>query len=191
MEILVVVTVISLLMAMGVTGFRKSWESQEIRASALKLANDLTLATQISAKMSRPVEVRFYKFMDIAIASPQPQFRAYQLVERDGLTGKVNPLFEVQRFEGTTIMSAYTRFSTLAGKSIAATQGEDPELGLGSYEYVSVEFRPDGTTNLDPGNAEPWTITLGPVKWLDNPGETPKDFQCLGIDGGTGAVRIY
>lgn len=191
-EILVVVTIISLLMAIGVTGFRKSWESQEIRASAMKLASDLALASQISAKMSRPIEVRFYKFMDPAIASMQPQFRAYQIVERDAETGIARPLYESQRFEGTTILSSYKKFSTvLFGRSIPRKESEDPEIGLGDYEYVSVEFLPNGTTNLEPDVSEPWTLTLGPVRWLDDPGVTPKDYQCLGIDPRTGVVKNY
>lgn len=191
-EILVVVTIISMLMAIGVTGFRKSWESQEIRASAMKLASDLALASQISAKLSRPVEMRFYKFMDPAIASPQPQFRAYQIVERDAVTDLVHPLYEAQRFEGTTVLSSYKKFSTLLfGRSIPRKESEDPEVGLGDYEYVSVEFRPDGTTNLEPDVNEPWTLTLGPVRWLDDPGVTPKDYQCLGIDPRTGVVKMY
>jgi len=191
-EILVVVMVIALLMMVGLNGFRKTWESQEIRASAMKLASDLALAAQLSVKLSRPVEVRFYKFMDPAIASPQPQFRAYQIVERDVKTNVATPLYESQRFEGTTILSSYKKFSTLLfGRSTPRSQKEDPEIGLGEYEYVSVEFLPDGTTNLEPDVSEPWTLTLGPARWIDDPGVTPKDFQCLGIDPRSGVVRIY
>lgn len=191
-EMLVVVMVIALLMMVGLNGFRKTWESQEIRASAMKLASDLTLAAQLSVKLSRPVEVRFYKFMDPVIASPQPQFRAYQIVARDVRTNVATPLYEAQRFEGTTILSSYKKFSTLLfGRSTPRRENEDPEVGLGEYEYVSVEFLPDGTTNLEPDVSEPWTLTLGPARWLDDPGVTPKDFQCLGIDPRSGAVRTF
>jgi uncharacterized protein (TIGR02596 family) len=191
-EILAVVLIITLLMSVGVIGFRKSWESQEIKASAMKLSSDLVLASQLAVKLSRPMEVRFYKFRDPGIASPQPQFRAYQIVERDVVTGVVAPRYESQRFEGTTIMSSYKKYSTaLFGRSVQRQDSVDPDIGIDDYEYVAVEFLPDGSTNLEPDATEPWTLTLGPVRWLDDPGMTPPTFQCLAIDARTGVVTLY
>jgi hypothetical protein len=81
--------------------------------------------------------------------------------------------------------------STILGKTIAPVPERDPELGMGPYEFVSVEFSPSGRTNLDPSAPDPWTITMIPVTYANRPGEMPKEFQVLGIDARSGAVRIW
>jgi len=199
MEMLLVLGLVSALMAIGLMGTRKNWESQEVKASALKLAADLAMAPQLAAKLNRTVEIRFYKFVDPAIAHPMPQFRGYQLLERVewengpfALGMKSAPLYEMQRLEGTTIMANYTRYSTLLppGQETAFVPGYDPDLHVGPYSYVAVEYRPDGTTNLPKTTGEPWFVTLTVVSWLDSMG-LPTIFQCLGIDPSNGAVKIY
>ena len=199
MEMLLVLGLVSLLLAIGIMGTRKNWESQEVKASALKMAADLAMAPQLAAKLNRTVEVRFYKFSDPAIAYPTPQFRGYQLLERweweNGPTSlgiKAVPLFEMQRLEGTTIMAAYRRYSSLLppGQATAYTPGLDPDLQVGPYEFVSVEYRPDGTTSLPQTNGEPWFLTLTVVSWLETQG-IPKIFECIGIDPMNGAVKLY
>ncbi len=196
-EIMVVMGLISLLIVITISGIRKNWEPQEIRASAIKLASDLALASQLAVKMNKPVEVRFYQFQDVAIANPNPQFRGYQLMVLEPITATQGirlptpaPLYELQRFEGTTIMSSYTKYSSLAGRAQSPQPG-DRDLGIGDYKYQSVEFRPDGTTDLPPPAGGQWTITLGPVRWLDNAAVTPADYQCISIDWANGAVRLY
>ena len=199
MEMLLVLGLVSLLMAIGIMGTRKNWESQEVKASALKLAADLAMAPQLAAKLNRTVEIRFYKFLDPAIAHPMPQFRGYQLLERveweQGPTSiglRTIPIYEMQRLEGTTIMANYTRYSTLLppGQETTYKPGYDPELQVGQYSYVAVEYRPDGTTNLPPTTGEPWFLTLTVVSWLDSMG-LPTIYQCLGIDPSNGSVRFY
>jgi uncharacterized protein (TIGR02596 family) len=200
-ELLLVLAMVSILMMIVVGPTRRTWEGQEVKASALKLAHDLALASQTATRLNTTVEVRFYQFNDIGISSNEAQFRAYQLIERvplagaTGTNGSVHtfprPIFEVQRFEGNTVMSSRTKYSSLAGGRTTQRQPTDPELGIGNYTYASVEFRPDGTTDLEPPGREPWTISLGPLRWIENPLVTPKDIQCIGIDWATGAVRIF
>ena len=189
-EMLAVVSIILALFAVASSGFKKTWESQELRASALQLSNDLVLASQTAVKLGKPVQVRFYKYNALDVATEKPQFHAYQLLVRDPLTNLTVPLHELQRFESTTLMSAFARFSTIAAHPVKS-QKHDPMISEGSYEYVAVEFRPNGRTNLDPSAPDPWTITLIPVTWADRVGETPKDFQTLSIEPGTGAVRMW
>lgn len=189
-EMLVVVGIVLSLFAVASSGFRKTWESQELRASAMQLATNLALASQTSIKLGKPVQVRFYRYQSAEVATEKPQFHSYQLLVRDPLTNLALPLHEMQRFESTTIMSSFERFSSIASKPVKAEKF-DPNLTVGEYEYVSVEFRPNGRTNLDPAALQPWTITLIPVTWADRIGETPKDFQTLSIEPGTGAVRMW
>lgn len=189
-EMLAVVTIILALFAVASTGFRKTWESQELRAAGIQLANDLALASQTAVKTGKPVLVRFYRYQPEDVATEKPQFRAYQLLTRDPLTNLALPLHEMQRFEGTTLMSGFERFSSIASRPVKSEKF-DPYIGVQEYEYVSVEFRPNGRTSLDPSALDPWTITLIPVTWADRIGETPKDFQTLSIEPGTGGVRMW
>ncbi len=189
-EMLLVLGIIIGLFALAAAGFKKTWQSQELRASALQIANDLSLASQTAIKQGKPVQVRFYKYQAVELATEKPQFYAYQLLTRDPLTNLVVPLFEMQRFQGTSIMSGFERFSSIARRPIKSEKF-DPSPGIGEYEYVTVEFRPNGRTNLDPAAPEPWTLTLIPITWAERLGETPKDFQTLSIEPSTGAVRIW
>ena len=179
-----------MLFAVASAGFRKSWQSQELKASVIHLAHDLNLAALSAQRLNKPVEVRFYLYMADAIASPDPHYHAYQLVVHDAAAGTSVPLFELQTLEGTTLISANPRFSSIIYTPQARVPGHDPDLGIGEDKYVSVEFRPNGTTNLAI-NSPPWTLTLIPARAADRSGELPTDYQALCIHPESGAVHIY
>jgi uncharacterized protein (TIGR02596 family) len=202
---LLVVTIIISLFAIASQGLKKTWEGQELKSSAMKLANDISLASQTAVKLNKPVQLRFYKFEDNSIASEQTQFRAYQLVvaavqpTQSGVTIQWRPLYELQRLEGNTVMTSNQRFSTLLQNPQKPNPVEaDSRLqvlyatGLGQtgVEMATVDFRPDGSTNLDAGTNTPWTVTFVPIR---NATDTnlPADFQTLTIAPETGAVRVY
>lgn len=195
-EMLFVLTIISILIAVAGTGAKKSWESQEIKASALRLSHDIALASQTAMKLNRPVHLMFFKFYDTDLVAEQPQYRAYQIMSVEP-TGQPRPVFEVQRLEGTTLISSSRRFSSALGAPQALAGGMNFNAGGGggggsdTYEFTSIEFRPDGSTNLDPDEKEPWTITLIPVRYADRTGELPREFRTLVITPENGSVRMY
>lgn len=202
-ETLVVLAIVVGLFALAATGFRKTWQSQELRASAIQLASDMSLASQTAIRLGKPVQVRLYKYQAPEVASESPRFFAYQLLMRDKVLGLATPLYEMQRFQGTTVMSENGAFSTLAytkpTKAQLSLSGDftqlDPALAIGDYEYLTIEFRPNGRTNLQPHPVEPWTITLVPMleaeKLPDQSAGAPVDFQTLSIDPLTGAVHLW
>jgi uncharacterized protein (TIGR02596 family) len=202
-ETLVVLAIIVSLFAVASAGFRKAWQGQELRASAIQLASDLSLASQSAIRLGRPVQLRLYKYQAQEVASEQPRFFGYQLLVRDKVLGLATPLHEMQRFQGTTVMSENGVFSTIAYTKPTKAQftltGDltqlDPALAIGEYEYLTIEFRPNGRTNLEPHPAEPWSITLVPIleaeKLPNQSAETPVNFQTLTIDPLTGAVKIW
>ena len=202
-EMLMVLTIIIGLFAIAASGFKKSWQSQELRASAIQLASDMSLASQSAIRLGRPVQVRFYRYQPVEVASQEPQFFAYQILVRDKIIGLAAPLYEMQRFQGTTVMTDKGAFSTIAytkptvaNMKLSGDMSQlDPVLAIGEYEYLSIEFRPDGRTNLDPYPSEPWTITLVSIldgeRLADHSADTPVDFQTLSIEPLTGAVRIW
>jgi uncharacterized protein (TIGR02596 family) len=87
-EMLVVLAIILSLFAVAAAGFKKSWQSQELRASAIQLASDMSLASQTAIRTGNPVQVRFYKYQPLELATEKPQFYAYQLLLRDKLLGR-------------------------------------------------------------------------------------------------------
>lgn len=190
-EVLVTVTIVVMLFAAAAAGAKKSWASQELKASAIRLSHDLALASQTAVKLNQPVQVRFYKYEGLDNASGTPQFQSYQMVVRDPRSGVVRPLLERQSFEGPTVLSSFPRFSSLVSKTEKRDREKDPDLAIGNYEYASVEFRPNGRTNLDPAAKQKWTLTLIPPAWTDRIGELPPDFQTLSIEPLTGAVRMW
>lgn len=198
-EMLMVLAIVSVLLATAASGMKKAWQGQEIRASAMQLAGDLALASRTAVKLNKPVVVRFYKYMEPRIAHQDKQFAAWQLLTREtsptNPEGKIVPLYEVHRCEGTTLMSQHrigsSLCSTIFGPATKMNRERDPEVGIGEYEYVGIEFSPSGRTNLDPDANEPWTITFIPMLYADRPGEMPKEFQVLGLDARSGAVRIW
>ena len=195
-----VMAITVLLFAAAASGMKKAWQGQEIRSTAIRLAHDIALASQTAVKLNKPVELRFYKYRDERIAHPEKQFFAWQLLTReqtaaDG-TARLKPLFEVQRCDGTTLMSTHRIGRSLCSTVLGTTtikydEKRDPNVGIGEYEYVSVEFTPSGRTNLDPEAADPWTLTMIPVIYADRPGEMPKEYQVVGIDARSGAPRIW
>ncbi len=189
-EIMFVVSIMVLLFAVGAAGAKKSWQSQELRASAIHLTHDLSLACLTAQKLNQPVEVRFYQYMADVIASPDPHYHAYQLLTYDSTLGKLMPLYELQTFEGTTLMSPNARFTSIMHPPQSYNAATDPNLIIGNYQYISIEFRPNGTTNLAQ-DAPPWTITLIPALAADNSGTLPKEYQVIRIHPDSGTVQLY
>jgi uncharacterized protein (TIGR02596 family) len=195
---LIVLTIILTLFAIAARGAKKTWEGQEIRASAMKLSADLTLASQSAVKLNRTVQVRFLQYHDMNVAVESPQFHAYQLVVSvdGGLTTQWRALYEVQKLEGSTIISSAPKFSTLVERPQQLNPQQDSRLmraymEMPNLKYTSIEFRPDGSTNLDPDANTPWMLTLVPVRYATELNEMPNDFSTLIISPDTGAVRVY
>ena len=190
-EILVVAGILSIFMLAAGYGARKSWRSQEILASATKLAQDLALAQAAAIKRNQPVEVRFYKFFDPAVPGDKPHYRSYQFIVYDPQAQHLVKLNELETFEGTTVMSRFTRFSSIVTNEKHFDATRDPYPGMGDFDWVSIEFRPDGSTNLQPIPNGQWTITLIPDLYADDTASLPADFRTLVIDPDTGAVTTH
>lgn len=204
-EMLFVLSLMIILFAVAANGAKKSWQSQEIKASAIRLAHDLSLASQTAQKLNKPVVVRLYKYYAPAIASETPHLHAYQLMVYDppppassgtasaqsGQQPSYKPLYEVQALEGTTLISESRLFTSIIANP-AFSQGPDQDVGIGNYQFIGIEFRPDGSTNLT-GNKEPMTITLIPARAADTEkeNELPKEFQTLVIHPENGTVTVY
>ena len=185
-EMLVVMAVAAILLGAAGNGLKSTWRSQQIFASAGNLMQAFSLAKSTAIRFNRPVQVRIYKFQDGDITSADPQFRAFQVtgVSPTASGDQFNQISELQKFESTIVMSRFPEFSSIVSSETVLPSGDN-------YSYVAVEFRPDGSTNLEPNPAKPWTITLLSDWGADDKTKLPKDARTLVISPDTGAVSLY
>lgn len=192
-EILLVATVVALLLAAAGYGLKSTWRSQQIAGSAASLAQAFAFAQTTAIKQNRPVQVRIYKFQDGDLATDAVHFRAYQLVAVDpdpaGGDDKLTLLTELQKFEGTTVMSKEKDYSSILATETIMSGGSNP--GGESLSYVAVEFRPDGSTDLESEPSDPWTLTLLSDFYAEGSAELPKDARTLIINPDTGMVSVH
>lgn len=192
-EMLLVVTVVAMLLGVAGYGLKNSWRSQQIGASAASLAQALAFAQSTAIKQNRPVQVRIYKFQDGDLATDAVHFRAFQLVSAEpdpaGGNDKLALITELQKFEGTTVMSKDRKYSTILATEKIMSGGSNP--GGESLSYVVVEFRPNGSTNLESHPSDPWTLTLLSDFFAENNADLPKDARTLIIDPDTGMVSVH
>ena len=185
-EMLLVAAVITILLGLAGSGMKTTWRSQQIFASASNLMQAFSLAQSTAIRQNRPVQVRIYKFQDGDITSKDPQFRAFQIVGvNPAATGdQFYQVSELQKFESTIVMSKFPEYSSIVASETVLPSGD-------SYSYVAVEFRPDGSTNLETNPAQPWTITLLTDWGSDDKSKLPKDARTLVISADTGAVSLF
>ena len=185
-EMLFVMAIVSLLLALGASGLRTTWRSQQIYTSATNLMQACSLARSTAIRHQHPIQLRIYRFQDGDITGTTPQYRAFQVV---GVNAGVDQdqfysVNELQKFEGTTVMSKFPQYSSIV---VGETKLGDTD----DYSYVAIEFRADGSTNLETNPSTPWTITLLNDWGSDKQDSPPKDARTLVISPDTGTVSLF
>ena len=190
MEVLVTAAVISVLISASL-GWSKSWRSQQVLAAATRLAQDLQLARSLALKRAQPVEVRFYSNQDPTLTTTAPQYKTWQIVGYDSREERIIRLGELQRFDSTVIMSRIPTLSSIVQNERELDFVRDPSPSRLQTRMCSVEFRPDGSTSLNPDPAFAWTITLLTDGFADETHNLPPDFRTLVITPENGGVTVY
>ncbi len=189
-EVLVTAAVISVLIAAS-GGWTKSWRSQQVLAAATRLAQDMQLARSLAIKRGQPVEIRFYSNQDPNLTTRTPQYKTWQIVGYDSREERITRLGELQRFESTVIMSRFPTLSSIVENERPLDFIRDPSPALLQTRLCAVEFRPDGSTSLDPDPARTWTITLLTDGFADETHNLPPDFRTLVITPENGGITVY
>ena len=185
-ETLLVMAVVVILLALGANGLRTTWRSQQIYTSATNFMQACSLARSTAIRHNHPIQVRIYRFQDGDLTGTTPQYRAFQVVGVNAGTDQDQfySVNELQKFEGTTVMSKFPQYSSIV---VGDTKLGDSD----NYSYVVIEFRPDGTTNLETNPKQPWTITLLSDWGSDKEDKLPKDARTLVISPDTGTVSLF
>ena len=188
-EMLMVVSIMVAFMAAAGFGVQSTWRSQQVAASAAMLAQEFALARTLAIKRNQPVQVAIYRTKDEFTTTGKPQYRAFQILAlSSGGVGYGGVLTEMRRFESTIVMSGFERFSSVVVLDTTSGGGGGSS---GSYSAVVIEFRPDGTMALDPDPQKPWTITLIPDSYAEEPDKLPKDFRSLVLNPESGSVTVH
>ncbi len=190
LEVFVTISIMVVLLAIG-TGMSSSWRSQQVLASATRLAQDLQLARSLAMKRGQPVELRLYSNQDLSLTTRDPQYKTWQIVGYDPREERITKLGEVQRFDSTVILSRFATLSSVTSTERPLDITRDPVPSLLPTRVCIIEFRPDGSTSLDPDPGQVWTLTLLTDEFADETHNLPPDFRTLVITAENGNVVVY
>lgn len=186
-EMIVVMGIAAILFGLGANGLRKTWRSQEVYSSATSLVQAFSMARTSAIRYGKPMQVRIYRFQDGDLANTEAQFRAFQIVAVSPRPDQDQyfQMAELQKFEGTTIMSKLSQYSSIVAGASSLPTGD-------ANDFVAVEFHADGSTNLETNPSQPWTITLlSEVSASNTSTSLPKDARTLVISPDTGTVSLF
>lgn len=190
MEVLVTAAILSILLAVA-SSMAGSWRSQQILASATRLTQDLQLARSLAIKRGQPVELRFYSNKHRSLTTPEAQYKTWQIVGYDSREERYIKLSEVQRFESTVILSRFPILSSVITNERPLDPTRDPFPTALQTRMSAIEFRPDGSTTLDPDPSLVWTMTLLTDGFADQTNNLPPDFRTVIINPDNGSTSIY
>jgi uncharacterized protein (TIGR02596 family) len=194
-EMLVVLTVVSILALLAVAGFSSTREAN-IANGAQMVKGALKLARQIAVAQNRVTEVRFYE--NTTTPTGGPAYAALRVEVYDVTGTTATPASHIIYLPAGVIMVADTSYSTLLSPTTnPATRTENlPSSALRSYTVV--QFRPTGITTLSAvgstpavGTSDQWFVTL---KLASDPlkGSLPSaNFVAVQVNPVTGETLLY
>jgi uncharacterized protein (TIGR02596 family) len=208
-ELVIVIAVIVIIAAFTMPAMNTILRGSHLTQASGILVGQLNIARQQALSRNRPVEVRFYRYADPEVPGEtvnDPKtghFRAMQLFEIQPGSGTALPIDKIQVLPGGVIF-AYSTAKGISSLLDDGTAGSDtgkkpliddknaPRLPRGvdfHYEYASLRFNQDGSTNKSPtGN---WYVTV--VNMNDKVSGTapPPNFFTVQVDPVSGATRTY
>jgi uncharacterized protein (TIGR02596 family) len=187
---LLVVTIMAVLLALASVSVSNVVSAQQLTSSTMRFTNELAYASQLASRENRLIGVRFLKLPDESDPSAAEEYRAWQLMAPDRLTGKWRPLGEPHRLDASTMMMDHDIYSTLLHvSSLVGADDVDDE----NTTPPLFAFKPEGGTTLPKvATAPKWCVTLALTSDLSRtPGQLPANFRTVVLNAHTGAVTEY
>ena len=182
-ELIVVMTIISIMLTMAGFALRGTLESQRLSTSATRLAGDLASVGLKAVKENRTLEIRF--LLEESDFKNDPRYRSYQVWAIDPLTGTAAAVTEKLKFDnGIVCLQDATRSNLL--------QHETPS-SVSAGKVYGYALLANGSTDLSKGTSDRWCLTLVSERMLAKlpSGKLPADYRTLVINSHTGAVKVY
>ncbi len=202
-EMLVVITVISVLLAISAPALFNTMKSTRLGGAGDRLLGALSDAQQTAFSHNYPVEVRFY-YYNIPLGT-KDAYRSYQLFSVTNPPGenteKVTKMSEVTKLPDNIIVSANSQLSP----SLAKYTFEDSSVsaGVSNAHYSAIRFMPDGTCRTVTTSGEGLPVLVFPTLTdnfvtlheeggsIPTDGTLPPNFYIIQTDPYTGKSRYY
>lgn len=203
-EMLVVITIIALLLALGVPQVVGTLRSSRLTGAGDKVLGTLSEAQQIAYSQNYTVEVRFYKLRaELGNTNSYRKIQMFKVLNTPGANSETITKIGlgVRLPEGVVISAGGTLSPLLDGSTQPDSNGD---AGVEGADYVAVRFLTDGTfrkvTNNSANNLAVMTFPAMQDSYMtvveeDGKTETmntaPPNFYTVQIDPYTGKSRAY
>ncbi|HSJ04983.1 MAG TPA: Verru_Chthon cassette protein D, partial [Verrucomicrobium sp.] len=166
-------------------------KSNRLGSAASNLTNQINLARVTAVRLNKPVEMRFFSYVDAQQPGSNAQYRASQIWVGDA------PYQPLTTFDDGVVIATGTSsgsWSSLLDPAHNGGAGQEPpkEFTLSraaagtSLAASTFKFQPDGSTNL--GGSGHWSLTLAQEQ--DLAGDVlPANFITIMVDPVNGSVR--
>lgn len=193
-ETLAVIAILSLIIVMATPPMLNTLKAFRLTEAGEKITGIMLEAQGLALTFSSDVELRIYKAPAAGAAdgSADQFMQLYQWVENseeptadeeEPVAIKLEKIGSLERLPDGVVISENPDFSSLWKLETA----EDPTVDSGR-EYISIRFRPDGSTDL--AETAAWHLTLLDAKeYLVT--ELPANFYTIQIDPVTAKIEPF
>ena len=194
LELLLVLTVASILMGMGAIALTGTLNAYRLSTSATQLKADIMYAAQLAQSKNRPVEIRFFKHSYLKGGYTDEEFRSYQFVEQDPDSGEFRAISALRFLDPGIVILPNKKYSTILALPILDAKENETKIGkIGPfatrYKYIRMVFRADGSLALSADRQ--WAITLANGERGAKNTMLPPGFRCLVVNPVTASVMVY
>lgn len=196
-EVLVVVTILSILMAVGASIITGNMESMQMIQAIENTRHKMEYARQVAMTQNHRVELRIYRMKNETGTSTWNAFEIGTIETTPTLlpnsipeeifqpTSSLSRLPAGYAFHPATAFSSLLSHTGIRTGTQAATDSPDGH----ARDYASFQFLPDGRCLLDTG--EKWTLTIIKENQLVSTSALPANFATLQLDAATARLRLY
>ncbi len=191
-ELLVVVAVLGIVATFAIPAATSILRATSVTRGGAVVEQTMMRARQLALSQNRNVEVRLYQYDDEEILGDDKQFRGLQIVmiEDDGTP---KPSGKVQVIPSGAAINESSALSPLISDrpTNSGSSGlQIPKVGS-NYDWVSVTFRPDGSTDLDQAGGEngKWFLTVHDGNYDVSESAAPENYYTVQIEPLLGSVR--
>jgi len=197
-ELLAVVSIMALIIALVAPAFNSIGKASSLTNGANMVMDQMNLARQSALAQSRLVEMRFYYLPGPADGTTATAYRAVRTFVYDATGSKATPMSGVKSLPSGIIMVSGSTFSTLlvAGQGgNAPTTGTENLPSMSNVTYMAFQFRPSGSTNLNPNGAsggDKWFVSFKTeTDRAPNNTRPAVNFITAQLDPVSGRVRVF
>jgi uncharacterized protein (TIGR02596 family) len=191
LEMLAVILIIGIIAGVLVPAASGIVRGTRLTQATQTIMDELGVARQTAIGKNRLVEVRLYQYSDPETPASPSRYRAVQTFQVMN-SRWFFPVDKVQPLATATIIdSAPGLSSVLDPTTRPASNATDPIPVVGTnYQYVSIRFHPDGSTDLLPTGG-PWFLTLHDEVSGDALNQPPANFSTIEIDPVNGNLHVF